>query len=1090
MRIRREIGVVLCAFFVCFGACKKEKSSTLFTRLPASNTGVDFKNILKEGDPEFSILGYPYFYNGGGVAVGDLNNDGLPDLFFTGNMVPNRIYKNEGDLKFEDVTATSGISKYQGWCTGVTLSDVNEDGWLDIYVCRSGLATASERKNLLFINNHDLTFTERAATFGLDDAGYGTQASFFDFDKDGDLDLFLINQSSPEFSRGFLDYVTTHLKKADSTLANKLFRNDGGHFTNVSKQAGIGSNVFTFSLGLSTADINQDGWPDVYVANDFEETDYLYINNHDGTFTDSLRNKIGHTSLYAMGMDVADYNNDLLPDVVVLDMLPESNYAQKMHMGTENFNRYNYEFRNGMYYQYMANTLQKNNGDGTFSEIGQLAGISNTDWSWSPLLADFDNDGLKDLFVANGYLRDNTDMQFMGYAMDQSLHIQNGGKAVSVPEYISHMPGISLPNYVFKNEGNDHFENKIKEWGFEDNTFSHGAAYADLDNDGDLELITNNTGDDAGVYQNNNETFSRNAFLTINLKGTTKNPKGIGAKIYGYAAGAKYYLEQNPVRGYQSSSDFRLHLGLGQKRSLDSIRVVWPDNTSELRATIPAGQTITLNQANAKAYRAPALHVYKLLKEEKAIDFVHIENEVNDFTKQFLLPHFFSHNGPCLTQGDLNGDGTDDIFIGGAKGEAGAIFLQNKDHSFKKLATPALEKDAASEDVDAVFFDADGDHDLDLYVVSGGYEFEEHSRLFQDRLYLNNGKGVFTKSSGRLIADLSNKKCGRPVDFDNDGDLDLFVGGSVIPGKFPLATPSKIYFNDGHGNFSTIKPATAPLGMVNDALWIDLNKDGKKDLIVASEWMPLKAYLTEGALFKDVSNEWFPFASNGWWNCIASADFDKDGDLDLVVGNFGLNSQLKADVQHPMELYYSDLDGNGSIDPIIGHYIGNESVPLFMRDDLNGQVPKLKKKFNNYTDYAKAVMTDIIPADQLSKTPVLKTNTLTSIYLENTGKTFVRKDLPIEAQISPVHAIAITDINHDGNKDLVLAGNNSHNRIYLTRQDGNHGIVMLGDGKGNFTYLPQPKSGLNLKGDVRSVLVQDGRLIFGINNSAAKSYYY
>ena len=1083
-------GLVLisCAGLVGFlSACKKNES-TLFTRLSAHESGIHFRNILKEADPELSIMGYPYFYNGGGVAIGDINNDGLEDVFFTGNMVSNRIFLNKSNLAFEDISEHSGISAYKGWSTGVTMADVNEDGWLDIYVCRSGLPTESDRKNLLFINNHDLTFTESASRLGLDDAGYSTQGSFFDFDLDGDLDLFLINQSSPRFSRGFLDYLQARVTTADSTLANKLFRNDSGHFTNVSEQAGIHSNVFTFSLGVSTADINQDGWPDIYVSNDFEEGDYLYINNHGGGFTYTLAQKIDHGSLYGMGVDVADYNNDLLPDIIVLDMMPESNYPQKMHLGSDNFNRYNYQFRNGMFYQYMQNTLQKNNGDGTFSEIGQLAGIAKTDWSWSPLFADLDNDGLKDLFVTNGYKRDNTDMQFMGYAMDQSLQARKGDKTMNVQEYISHMPGISIPNYVFKNQGLDHFENKIKEWGFDHNTFSHGAAYADLDNDGDLDLITNNTDDDAGVYRNNSETLLKNNFLNIELKGSSRNAMGIGSTIYAYAGKEQFYVEQNPVRGYQSSVGYFLHLGLGGHSMLDSLRILWPDHTSQLLLNSQVNKTIKLRIQDAKNYSVPWNITPPWMKESGAPDFKHKENEENDFTKQFLLPHFFSHNGPCMTQGDVNGDGMADIFVGGAKGQPGAIFLQTKDHLFSKLLTPALEADSASEDMDAAFLDADGDHDMDLYVVSGGYEFEENSPWLQDRLYLNNGKGNFTKSEGLLPSNLANKKCVRPVDFDLDGDLDLFVGGNVVMGNFPFSSPSKVFFNDGKGNFSATKPANAALGIVNDALWIDLDKDGKKDLIVASEWMPLKAFLTHGPLFVDASPQWFPFASNGLWNCIASGDFDNDGDIDLVAGNFSLNSPLKADEQHLLQLYYLDIDGNGSVDPVITHFIGNESVPLAFRDDLIGQVPALKKKFYDYALYAKATINEILTPDQLSKSSVLKVNTLSSIYLENTGKGFVRRDLPAEAQFSSLYAIVAADLNKDGNLDLVLGGNNQYNRIYLGRQDANHGVVLQGDGKGNFHYLSQKESGLKVRGDVRSILVEGDKLIFGINNAAVRAY--
>src|SRR5579859_649294 len=608
------------------GACLKEES-TLFSLLPASTTGITFNNLLRENDQGLSILNYPYFYKGGGVAIGDLNNDGLPDIVFTGNMVTNGIYINKGNLKFEDITQKSGIGEKGGWCTGVTMADINQDGWLDIYICRSGLPREEDRRNLLFINKGDLTFKESAAQYGLADAGYSTQASFFDYDKDGDLDLFLINQSDPKFSRGNLDYIQNRFNKGDTALANKLYRNDKGRFINATKQAGISSCIFTYSLGLSTSDINQDGWPDIYVGNDFEEADYLYVNNRDGTFRDELTKRMDHTSLFSMGVDVADYNNDLLPDLVQMDMLPEGNYAQKMHLAGDNYNRYTQQFKKGMFPQYMKNSLQKNNGDGTFSEIGQLTGISNTDWSWSPLLADFDNDGRKDLFISNGYLRDNTDMQFVVYAMDMSQHIQNGGKAPSVQEYISHMPGIHIPNYIFKNEGGDRFSNKIREWGFERPTFSHGAAYADLDNDGDLDLVINNTGETASIYRNNAGQLLKNNFLKIKLSGGPLNKNGFGAKIFAYAGGDRYYLEQNPVRGYQSSMDMVLHLGLGNHLQIDSLNVIWPDGLSQALKKIGVNQTITLGNKNATKAKVAPPATQTLFEEESPIDYVHREKE-------------------------------------------------------------------------------------------------------------------------------------------------------------------------------------------------------------------------------------------------------------------------------------------------------------------------------------------------------------------------------------------------------------------------------------------------------------------------------
>ncbi len=640
----------------------------LFTKLGSGDTGIAFRNLLKEENPEFNILTYPYFYNGGGVAVGDVNNDGLDDLFFTGNMVRNKLYINRGDFRFEDVTGPAHVAEKEGWCTGVTMADINSDGWLDIYICRSGLPNTSYRKNLLFINNHDLTFTEQAAVYGLDDAGYSTQASFFDYDRDGDLDMVLINQSKPEYARGNLDFLQQRRQSIDSAFCNKLFRNDGGYFRDVTKQAGIGSTVFTFSLGLSTADINLDGWPDIYIANDFKEGDYYFINNHDGTFSNRLDDAFDHTALYSMGMDVADYNNDLLPDIVVADMLSEGNYAQKMHMGGDNYTQYKHLFSNGMPYQFMRNMLQRNNGDGTFSEIGRLAGVAATDWSWSPLLADLDNDGRRDLFISNGYMRDNTDMQFVVYSMNQSLQ---GPDAVTVPEYIAHMPGISLPSYIFRNVGDDMFTNVSAAWGIDDAGFSQGAAYADLDNDGDLDLVTNNTGDYASVYRNNCESMHTGHYLAVSLVGIKGNLTGIGAKVFAYAGGEQFYAEQLPVRGYQSSVSHNVHLGLGVHATLDSLKVLWPDGAVTRQRKVATDAKIVLRQADAlkASIDSDSVLITPWLQVSAVPESHHKEPDANDFTVQFLLPHFMSHGGPCLAAGDINGDGLADVYAGGGRGQ-------------------------------------------------------------------------------------------------------------------------------------------------------------------------------------------------------------------------------------------------------------------------------------------------------------------------------------------------------------------------------------------------------------------------------------
>ena len=1074
-------------------SCKQQ--STLFTKLSQDETGIDFANVIQEGDTQFNILSYPYFYNGGGVAVGDINNDGLPDLVFTGNMVNNRLYLNKGNFTFEDITLPSHIADAKGWNTGVTVADVNGDGWADIYICRSGNSSSTFRKNLLYINNHNLTFTESAAKYGLADAGYSTQASFFDYDKDGDLDMMLINQSQPQYSKGRNDYVGVRSQAADSLFANKLFRNDNGHFTNVSQQAGITSTVLSFSLGISTADINGDGWPDIYISNDFKEPDYLYINNGDGTFTDSLHKKIDHTSLYGMGVDVADYNNDGLPDIVQMDMLPEGNVAQKMHLGADNYEKFQYLFTNGMPYQYMKNSLQKNNGDGTFSEIGQLAGISNTDWSWSTFFADLDNDGMKDLFVSNGYKRDNTNMQFLMYSMGQANGINNG-QTLDVNDYIAHMPSIVSPDYIYKNNGNNQFQNKIKEWGFEDTTLSNGAIYADLDNDGDLDIITNDVDRPAGVYKNNSNKLANNHYLRLRLQGSQKNKDGFGAKIYIYTNDTTQYYEQLSTRGYQSGICDAINIGLGNHADVDSIRIIWPTDETQRFVNIKSNQTITLkiSEAEQKFIYHQQPKTQSLFTPDSVINYTYKENIVNDFTRQILLPYFYSHNGPCMATADVNGDGLADVYIGGSAGNAGALFLQDKAHHFHQSKQPAIAADSLSEDVDATFFDANGDGKPDLYITSGGYDnFEENSPLLADRLYINNGNGNFVKKEDALPQNLGSKSCVRPYDIDGDGDTDLFVGGTVVAGKWPSFCKSSIYINDGTGKFTdeTNKwnKAINRLGIVTDAVWADVTGDNKKDLIVVGEWMAPTIFENKATTLALSSLNQSLADKKGWWNTIIADDWDKDGKTDLCIGNYGLNTQLKASQKEPVQLYATDIDDNGSVDPVLTSYMDGKPYPFVSMDDIIAQVPLLRKKFYDYSAFTTATIQDILSPGQLSLEKPLEASVLGTVYLKNSGSSFVQKPLPVEAQYAPVYNMQSIDVNGDGYNDLILFGNNSYNRIRLSKQDANHGIVLLNDGKGNFTYVSQLKSGLNIRSDVRSSVVFNNELLVGCNGAPLQSYH-
>ncbi|WP_276361777.1 VCBS repeat-containing protein [Daejeonella sp. H1SJ63] len=1092
--LKRSALAVVVSFLL--SACGSNDNK-LFTLMKKGDTGIDFRNILEEGQ-DLNVMNYSYFYNGAGVSVGDINNDGLQDVLFTGNMVKNRLFLNKGDFKFEDITQKSGVSAMQGWCTGATMVDINSDGKLDIYICRSADINPVRRKNLLFINNGDLTFSEKAEEYGLADQGYSTQASFFDYDKDGDLDMFLINHSLQQYSTGVQENVQLR-KQTNPDFSNKLFRNDNGHYSDVSAETGITSNVLTFGLGLAISDLNSDSWPDIYVSNDFNEPDYMFINNGNGTFTDKLSESMDQISMYSMGSDAADYNNDGFPDLVTLDMLPEDNKTQKMHSGAENFDKMQFLFDRGFYFQFSRNMLQKNNGDGTFSEIGQLAGISNTDWSWSALFSDFDNDGNKDLFVTNGYVKDYTDMDFLKYTMDQTIKAKQEGKETVVKDFIEKMPTIVMPNYAFKNTGKDRFENMNSEWGLDQKGISSGAAYADLDNDGDMDLIVNNTNDYASVYRNNSDKFNKHSFLKVKLIGEKQNSLGIGSKVVLYSKGKQYFQEQMPVRGFQSSVDPVLNFGLGDIKSIDSLKVIWSNDKTQVLKNVKVNQTLSLDIKNAAAITkySPVPPSIKLLSESPLLSYSHKENQFNDFTIQTLLPNYLSRQGPCMAKADVNNDGLEDIFIGGAAGQAGAIFIQAASGQLNLKAVPAFDSDAQSEDTAAEFFDMDGDGDMDLYVGSGGYEFAADNPLLQDRIYINDGKGNFSRKNTGLPAMLISTGTVKASDIDSDGDKDLFIGGRLVPGRYPSSPESKILLNDGKANFTDASKQfgseLTSLGMVTDALWLDLNKDKTEDLIVAGEWMPLKVFINRNGKLKDASSDYIKFASSGWWNRIYADDMDGDGDKDLIIGNLGLNAQFHATEKEPLKIYFKDFDENGSIDPIFCYYIDGVSYPAASRDDLMDQLPGLKSKFLEYHKYANATITDLFTSEQLKDVKELKAEILETVFLENTGTSFKLKELPVEAQYAPVYAMTSLDANGDGKKDLLLAGNNSWTRIKFGQYTASNGVLITGTPDGKFTYVPQWKSGLNIKGNVRSLQVigkakdSAGRIIFGINNAEAKT---
>lgn len=1099
MKLLDTLFLLLLLSFV-FSSCNRTNEVNQFTLLSQSDTKINFKNTIRE-TKQFNVFEYGYLYNGGGVSIGDLNNDDLPDIYFTGNMVGSHLYINKGDFEFEEIAEKAGVFASGLWNTGTTMADVNADGFLDIYVCRSAAKDPAKRKNLLFINNGDLTFTEKAEEYGIDDSGYSTQATFFDYDKDGDLDLYVLNHSTQEYA-GFGQITASLKNKKNSAYSDKLYKNEDGKYIDTSDSAGLISNVLGFGLGVAVSDLNGDGWPDIYVSNDYNEQDYLYINNMDGTFSESLEKFIGHTSLFSMGSDIADINNDGYVDIMTLDMLPEGNYRQKMVSGPDNYDKYQRLVSSGFYNQTMRNMLHLNNQGSSFSEIGQFSGISNTDWSWSSLFADFDNDGHKDLFITNGYKRDYTNMDFINYAVQAKLEENKTGEQIAVMELLKEIPSTVEENYTYKNNGDLTFSKMNTDWGLNQKSLSNGAAYADLDNDGDLDLVVNNIEQEAFVYRNNSETHAGQNYLKINLKGEGGNTFGIGAKVSLNVGDKIITQELMPTRGFQSSVDYTLVFGIGESDSISSLTIVWADFKEQTFQNVEANQTLMLHQKDARRHDKEAL-IYKEtyftdVSADTLIPFIHRENNFVDFKSEQLLPHKLSTQGPKIAKGDVNNDGLEDIYIGGAHGSSGQLLLQTKGGKFKSSNTAIFDKDKDSEDVDALFFDADNDKDLDLYVVSGGNEFLVNSQELQDRLYLNTGNGNYRRSQASLPSMITSGSCITLGDLDSDGDLDLFVGGRLVPGKYPTAPKSYILQNDGKGNFkdvtASINTSIENIGMVSDAIWTDFTNDGTDDLIVVGEFMRIRAFENTDGKLTELSDSSGLKNSKGWWNTIKQGDFDNDGDLDYIAGNFGLNSQLKASIDEPVQLYVKDFDDNGSLDPILCSYIMGESYPVFSKDDLIGQLPQLKRKYVNYSDYADQKISDIFTSEELADSTVLEAQTFASSYIENLGNgQFTITPLPAPVQFSPVYGILVQDFNSDGNLDVLMAGNFFGTRVKYGRYDGNKGVLLLGDAKGNFAAASNEETGLNIDGEVRDIVLveqnDEGRLLVFVKNNSALQVY-
>ena len=1103
--------LTFCLLLLLFASC--DNTDTLFEKLPSSQTNVTFKNTLDEA-PDFNVLKYGYFYNGGGVAAGDFNNDGLTDLYFTGNLNANKLYLNRtepgsGKVTFDDITEKAGVAAAEGWNTGVSVVDINGDGWLDLYVCRSAAVDVRLRRNLLFINNKNLTFTEKAAEYGLDDPAYSTQAAFFDYDRDGDLDCFLLNHSVQEFA-GFSRMISSYKQQTNSNYSSKLYQNQNGKFVDVSASAGMVSNVLSFGLAVAVTDFNNDGWLDMYVSNDYNENDYLYINQQNGQFREVVRDAMGHTSLYSMGSDAADVNNDGRMDLLTLDMLPERNERIKLTSGDDNYDKYDQLLRAGFHHQTMRNMLQLNVGEeqraggtaqgarsreqalGTsapqaprslpttpiFSEIGQLAGISNTDWSWAGLFADFDNDGWKDLFVTNGYARDYTNMEFLKFTMDEQLKARETGAQSDPMAVIAKMPSINEPNYIFRNRSGDPaghltFDNETKPWGFDEPTQSNGALYADLDNDGDLDLVVNNVNAEAGIYENHTKKTGQNHHLSIQLK--SQNPAQLmGARVSVWSGGRIQVQEFMPVRGFQSSMYGPLLFGLGKATQVDSVRVRWADGKTQLIRPQGANQLTVDYKPTGEAPIEPDPKPF--WQAIPGLDVTNREDTVNDFKIQPLLPYMLSQTGPRFAVGDVNGDGQDDVFVGGGRGQGGQVLLQ-RNGRFSSISQPALLADRTCEDTGAEWFDADGDHDLDLIVASAGYELPVDDARLQVRLYLNDGTGRLTKVTTFPDVRIS-ASCVRAADIDGDGDKDLFVGARVVPGRYPKLPTSHLLLNDGKGHFSDVtnlQPALAQLGMVTDAAFADLNRDGRTELIVATDFGPVQAFDFQKGKLQLLTNV-LPNVT-GCWNRLLVQDFDNDGDPDVVAANAGTNSQVTATEKHPL-LLYGITTATDRVLPVMADYErnkggDNQPHPFNARDEMLDQMVALRKKFTDYTSYAKATITDLFEPDELKRAQKLEAADLQTVLFRNDGSAgnshFVIQPLPTEAQVSPAYALASADVNYDGLPDLIVGGNRTYNRVRLGKNDANRGQLFINKGKGKFSYMPMSQSGLVWNGDVRDL---------------------
>ncbi len=1069
----------------------------VFKRVTSAHSGVAFRNMVDENVNTFFDV-FAYVYNGGGVGIGDINNDGLSDIYFTGNEVPNKLYLNEGNLKFKDITKAAGVEGNGKWNNGVTMTDINKDGYLDMYVCKGGWQeTPEQRKNLLYINQGNLTFKEQAREYGLDESGYSIHASFFDMDNDNDLDVYITNR--PDSFDLPLTEMVKQKKLSTSKTRDKLFINEKGKFKEIGLKAGI-TNNFGYALSLVTSDLNNDGYTDIFVANDFAEGDYMYINQKNGTFKEQVKEATNHISMYSMGTDIADINNDGLEDIMVSEMLPEDYSRSKVSMPSMDVEGFNAIVDNGMHKQYMHNALHLNQGNLFFSEISQLSGVAKTEWSWSCLLSDFDNDGNRDIFVANGYKRD----VFDGDAQEKlTVYVRKNMHKYKSPQemmekgfkdFINVYNPIKVKNYLFKNKGDLQFENVSDAWGFDATSFSNGAAVGDLDNDGDLDLVVNNLGDEAFVYENT--SAGRNNYLKVKLKGPQGNADGIGTKVTLYYNNEIQYFENKTVRGYLSSNEPVVHFGLGKVQKIDSILVKWNDGKENLLNNVEGNQLLQVSYDKAQFKSAKKPGVKNLFKESTSelmsVSFVHHENKFNEYKEQILLPHMFSRSGPFISTGDVNKDGEDDFYVGGAASQAGSLYLQ-KNGKFLKKGNAAFESDRPYEDMGSALFDADQDGDLDLYVVSGGSEFPEGSDMYQDRLYVNDGNGNFKKSA--LPKTHSSGSCIVPYDIDGDGDLDLFRGGQVVSGTYPKSPKSYLLVND-KGKFvdktTGISPGLSEVGMVNSAIWVDLNGDATAELVVVGEWMPVKIFQYKGEKLEDISSEYGIEKTEGWWSKVIADDLDGDGDQDLIVGNIGENYKFKASSEKPFQVFAKDFDNNGTNDIFLARfYKDTRLVPIRGKECTSQQMPVIGKKFPTYLSFATSDLTTILGKD-IESAMHYKAHLFSSIMLMNENGQLVVKKLPTDAQLSAVTGVIVKDFDQDGKKDILLAGNKFDVEVETTPADASPGLLMKGTGDLNFKCLKPFESGFfvpyNVK-DMKAIKMKDKwAIVVGINNETLRIF--